>query len=150
VVRRHHTRKFGFVLRAAVEGRVDGDFLFSDNNHLDVRSTPLASNTWSGSEDSRFAEAELKPAQENGVEVVGFDGRVDGHPITGTVAGLATLNGEGDAILNNVAGLWLGVDGPRRVKLVFVDNDLRGRRNDGGFIASEEPSGRPDELVTAC
>ena len=62
MVRRHHAGKFGFVLRATIEGCIDGYFLLSDSNHLDVRSAPLTPNTWSGTEDGRFAEAELEPA----------------------------------------------------------------------------------------
>ena len=143
VVRRYEARKFGFVVRTTIEGRIGGHFLFSNDGHLDVRSTLLISDTWSSTEDGRFAEGKLKPAQEDGVEVVGFDGCGDGHPIAGTIARLTTLDGEGDAILNKIAGLRLGVDGPCRVEFVLVDDDLRGRRNDGGFVASEEPSGNP-------
>lgn len=139
MIRGHKTRKFSFVLSTTVEGCVDRDFLFSNGAHFDLRSTLLVSGTWPSTEDSRFAEGKLKPAQEDGVEVVSFDSGVDGYPITGTVAGLATLNDKGDTVLNHVPGLWLGVDRPRRVKFVFVDNDLRGGRNDGGLVASEEP-----------
>jgi len=60
---RYEARKFGSVLRAAAEGHIEGDLLFSDDNHLDVRNTPLASSTWSGSEGGRFTEAELKPCK---------------------------------------------------------------------------------------
>jgi len=143
VVRRHSAREFCSVLSTTVEGHIDGYFVFSNGGHFDLRCTPSASSTWSGTEDGRFTEGELKPAQEDGVEVIGFDGRVDGHPITGTVARLTTLNDEGDAILNYVTGLWLGVDRPRRVKFVFVNDDLKGGRNNGGFVASEEPSRNP-------
>ena len=140
MVRRYSTRKLGFVLSTTVEGCVDGYFLFSDDSDFDLRSAFLVSSTWSGTEDGRFAEGEFKAAQEDSVEIIGFDGRVDGYPIARTVARLATLNDKGDTILNDVTSLWLGIDGPRRVKFVFVNDDLRGGRNDGGLVASEESS----------
>jgi hypothetical protein len=143
VVRRHSTSEFGLVLSTTIEGRIDWHFLFSNGSHFYLWWTSLASSTWSGTEDCGFAEAELKPAQEDGVEVIGFDGRVDGDPIAGTIACLATLNDESDAVLNDVTSFGPGVNGPRRVKLVLVDDDLRGGRNDGGLVASEEPSGSP-------
>lgn len=140
MVRRHSTRKVGVVLSATVEGCVDGHFLFSDASHFDLRSAFLVSSGWSGTEDGRFAEGEFKAAQEDRVEIIGFDGRVNGYPIARTVACLATLNDEGDTILNYATSLRLGVDRPRRVKFVFVNDDLGGSRNDGGLVTSEKPS----------
>lgn len=149
MVRGHKTRKFGSVLSTTVESRIDGDFLFSNRYHFDLRGTLLIPSPWSGTEDGGFAESELKPTQKDGVEVISFDSRVDGHPIARTIAGLATLNDKGYAILNYVTGFWLGVDRPCRVKFVLVDDDLRGCRNNGGFVASEEPPWIPDERVAA-
>ena len=77
MVHRHSARKFCFMLGAAVEGHVDGYFLFSDGGRFDLRGTLPASSTWSGTEYGRFTEGKLKPAQEDSVEVIGFDGRVD-------------------------------------------------------------------------
>lgn len=143
MIRRHSACKVSFVLGTTVEGRIDGHFLFSDDGHFDLGRTFLVSSTWSSTEHGRFTKGELKPAQEDGVEVISLDGRVDGYPIAWTIAGLATLNDKSNTILNDITSLWLGIDGPRRVKLVLVDDDLRGGRNDGGLVTSKEPSGNP-------
>lgn len=107
MVRRHGACKISGVLSATVEGCVDGYFLFSDDTHFYLRGAFLVSSAWSGTEDGRFAKGEFKAAQEDGVEVIGFDGRIDGYPIARTVAGLATLNDKGDTVLNDVTSLWL-------------------------------------------
>ena len=143
MIRGHSTYKLCIVLSATVEGCVDGYSLFSDDSHFNLRSTFLVSSTRSSTKNGRFAENKLKAAQEDGVEAVSFNGRVDGYPIARTVARLATLNDKGDTILNNVTSLWLRIDGPCRVKFMFVDDDLRSGRNDGGLVTSEKPSWNP-------
>lgn len=88
-----------------MESRVDGDFLFSDDNHLDVINTTLASSTWSGSRNGRFAEGS-DPCKRMTLRLSVLV--VSSHPIAETVAHLAMLDGEGDAILNNVGGSLVG------------------------------------------
>lgn len=126
MIRGYDAGEFAFVLSTTVEGGINRYLLFSNYGSFNLGPGSLAPSTLSGTEDGRFSKTKLKPAQEDGVEVVSFDGRVDGHPIAGSIARLAPLNDEGDTILNSVTRVWLGIDRPRRMKFVFVDDDLGG------------------------
>lgn len=78
--------QLGLVLCTTIERDVHWDLLLADSSDLDLGCALLTRGVRAGTEDGRLAQRELKPAQDDSVEVVRLDRRRERDPVARAVA----------------------------------------------------------------
>lgn len=126
MIRTNRTLQLAPMMRAPVQVGIHRKLVLADDRHTHLRDALLPARAIRPrAEDGRLLEGDLEPAQDDGVEGVRFERGYDGDAVAWAVACVGTVDDEGDAVLGDLAGLGLAVDGPGGVEVVFVDYDGR-------------------------
>lgn len=140
---RDRAAQLALMRRSPIKRLIDGHLLLPNDINLHLRRALLipaadAVRVRSRAEDCCLFQREFEPAEDDGVEGVGFDGGHDGDAVAGSVTVLGTVDRERYSVLCEVTRFGLLVDGPGGVQFVFVDYDGCGGGVDDGFASSEE------------